>query len=133
MSGDGAAQYANSAVLRVDPGPLAGPATSRVVSMLAPRAGVPIDRLDDALIVCDALITHARGNLLDEHLDIRVEIDRRCLRLLVCGLQSGGGERLIASTTLPESGNLLERRSEELEVQPGSAGEKLALRIPLQA
>lgn len=133
MSGGDAAPYSNSATLRVDTGPLAAPAACRVLSMLATRAGVAIDRLDDALIVCDALVTHAPDNLLEDRMQIDLDIDRRNLRLLLRGLQSGGGRRIVASTTLPQVGSLLERLSEDVQVQPDGTGENLALCLALQS
>ena len=49
----------NEARLVVRNGPLVGAVLSRVVGMLAARALCPIDRLDDALLVTDAIAAHA--------------------------------------------------------------------------
>ena len=46
---------ANEAVVRIRSGPLVGAVLGRVVGMLAARAQCPIDRLDDAILLTDAV------------------------------------------------------------------------------
>ena len=48
-------------------GPLVGPVLRRVVGMLAARADLPLDRLDDAVLVAD------RATILGTALEIRTE------------------------------------------------------------
>src|ERR1019366_10383537 len=57
----------NSVSLRLANGPLSGPVLCRVVSMVLVRADCPMDRLDDAMILCDALSAHAPAHANDRH------------------------------------------------------------------
>ncbi|HVW17405.1 MAG TPA: hypothetical protein VHB30_04085, partial [Solirubrobacteraceae bacterium] len=52
---------ASSVRLAVRGGPLAEPVLARVVGRLAARALCPVDRLDDAMLVADAIAAHAPG------------------------------------------------------------------------
>jgi hypothetical protein len=55
----------NEATLTVGRPELLGPVLGRVVGMLAARAQCPIDRLDDALLLTDAVAAHAPGHTID--------------------------------------------------------------------
>ena len=50
---------ANEASVGLASGPLVAPVLGRVVGMLTARADCPIDRLDDALLVADAIAAKA--------------------------------------------------------------------------
>ena len=63
--------------LRVANGPLAGPVLNRVVSMVLARAACPLDRLDDALILCDAISAHAPAHARDGHLSFTLTAEER--------------------------------------------------------
>src|SRR5882757_7911843 len=45
--------------IAVTPGPLVGPVLRRVVGMLAARADLPLDKLDDAVLVADIVAQRA--------------------------------------------------------------------------
>ena len=62
---------ANEAIVRVVNGPLVAPVLSRVVGMLAARAQCPVDRLDDALLVADAIAAHTQTHTTDGHVTVR--------------------------------------------------------------
>lgn len=112
----------NHARLRVCSGPLVAPVLSRVVGMLAARAQCPIDRLDDALLLADAVAAHAPGYSADGHLSIEVRADARGMSLLVKGLRPQTGRDLVAAAELPGVGNVLERVADEVEQAPGGEG-----------
>ena len=44
-------------------GPLVGPVLRRVVGMLAARADLPLDRLDDAVLVADLIASRAPAHV----------------------------------------------------------------------
>jgi serine/threonine-protein kinase RsbW len=83
--------------------------------MLTARADCPIDRLDDALLVADAIAARAAAFTPDGRVHVRVSVELGSLELLVGPLQPDGAEELVASTALPGIGNVLERVSDELE------------------
>ncbi len=49
----------------VTPGPLVGPVLRRVVGMLAARANLPLDKLDDAVLVADVVAQRAGAHVAD--------------------------------------------------------------------
>ncbi len=101
-----------------------------VVAMLAARAEFPLDRLDEALLLTDAVAAHAPGRSLDGAVHVLVSVDDDGLRLTVDGLAEGGAAGLVADATLPDVGGVLERVADEVDLDGrGEHGEQLVLRI----
>lgn len=124
----------NEAQVIVSPGPLAGPVLSRVVGMLAARADCPIDRLDDALLIADAIAARAGSFAEDGRIGVLVTTGAGAVELDVGPLGEEGAQRLIASAELPGVGNVLERVADELMTErDGSAGEHLRIRVAFGA
>ncbi len=124
--------YDNSAKLSVAVGPLTAPTVCRVISMIAARAGCPIDRLDDAMLICDAITAHASEHVLDGRLSMSVWTDADVLVLRVDPLAPGGARGIIAQEEVPGVGNVLERVASELRVLPSDDGRSEALEIELR-
>jgi hypothetical protein len=103
--------------LRVANGPLLRPVLCRVISMVLTRADWPVDRLDEALLVCDAICAHAPAHATDGTLTFSVHADEREAELCVQELAADGAERLVRDTGLPLVGNVLERVAERVEVR----------------
>lgn len=120
-----------SVSLRVSPGPLAGPVLNRVASMVLARAQCPLDRLDDALILCDAISAHAPAHVRDSHLAYTLTAEDRAIELRVAELHAGGATALMRDALLPDVGNVIERYSDSRRIEPASdgGGEELVLRI----
>ena len=113
----------NYAALRVSVGPLTGPVVCRVVSMVAARADCPVDRLDDAMLLCDAIAAHAPAHVGNGHVAVTVAAGPAALQLRVGPLTSGGAEEMIAEAEVPGVGNVLERVSDEMRVEQTDGGE----------
>ena len=124
---------ANSVTLRVANGPLAAPVLGRVISMVLARTDCPMDRLDDAMILCDALSAHAPAHARDGYIDFTMATDERGIELRVSELAERGADGLLADADVPGVGNVLERLSDELRIEPSSAvparAEELVLRL----
>ena len=118
--------------LRVASGPLAGPVLGRVASMVLARASCPLDRFDDALILCDAISAHAPAHVRDSHLSYTLTARDGAIELRVAELRPGGAAGLMDDARLPDVGNVIERYSAERRVEPApdGAGEELVLTIP---
>lgn len=112
----------NTAVLRVDTGPIAGPLLGRVVAMMLARADCPVDRLDDAMLLCDTLVAHARDHSIDGHLEFRIATSSDGLQLRVGALQAEGAKRLVREAVLPGIGSVLEPIADELRIEQLSDG-----------
>ena len=115
MGSNDAESASNEASVTVVSGPLAGPVLGRVVGMLAARADCPIDRLDDALLVADAIAAKAASFSDDGRVNVHVAAEIGSVELLVGPLRPNGAEELIESAALPGVGNVLERVADELE------------------
>ncbi len=132
MSGTVAAR--NEARMRVRNGPLLGPVLTRVIGMLAARAQCPIDRLDDALLVADAVAAHGPDFTLDGTVLVALAASEGSLELTVGGLQPGGAKRLLAAADLPGVGNLLEQVADTVETREDTEdGEALYVRLGFSA
>jgi hypothetical protein len=123
---------ANSVTLRLANGPLSAPVLGRVISMVLARADCPMNRLDDAMILCDTLSAHAPAHAYDGHIAYTMDTDAQGIELRVGELCEQGANRLLADAAVPGVGNVLERLSDELRVEPAVAGrarEDLVLRL----
>jgi serine/threonine-protein kinase RsbW len=126
----------NQASVGVATGPLGAPVLGRVVGMLAARADCPIDRLDDALLVADAVAAKAGSFAEDGRIRVHVVARLGSVELHVGPLRPGGAGDLIASAALPGVGNVLERVADELEPQERQGdleGEFLLIRLDFDA
>ncbi len=123
--------YESSASLRLADGPLVGPVLCRVVSMVLARANCPMDRLEDAMLICDALSAHAPTYASDGHLAFAVSARGGELELRVGELAERGANRLVQDAVLPGVGNVLERTANRLRIEPAAdgAGEELVLEL----
>ena len=119
----------NEARLLVRSGPLVGAVLGRVVGMLAARALCPIDRLDDALLVSDAIAAHAPDHTTDGQVAVTVSTDASSILLAVGLLRPRGAAGLLADATLPGIGNVLEHMADEITTRPAGSGEELLIRI----
>jgi hypothetical protein len=127
-----AAATTNSVTLRLANGPLSAPVLGRVISMVLARADCPMNRLDDAMILCDALSAHAPAHAHDSHIAYTMATDPQGLELRIGELCEQGASRLLADAAVPGVGNVLERLADELRVEPaaaGGVGEDLVLRL----
>lgn len=97
-------------------GPLVGPVLRRVVGMLAARADLPLDRLDDAVLIADVVAARAPAHALDETVEVGLRPGERQLDLTVGPLRAGGGEALVVDAAVPGMGNVIEQLANEVEV-----------------
>jgi hypothetical protein len=115
--------------VRLSNGPLVGPVLRRVVAMALTRADWPVDRLDDALLVCDALCAHAPAYACDGRLTFSVQVDEREAQLRVHDLSVEGAEGLVKDAMLPVVGNVLERIAERVSVERDADGSHLVIEL----
>ncbi len=117
-------------VVSIAQGGLVGPVLSRVIAMLAARAGFSIDRLSDAQLVSDALCAHAPAYLRDDDLRVAFRDGSRTLEARLGPLVDGGSERLLSDADLPGIGRLLDQLADSVVVdRNGGSGEYLTLSL----
>ena len=110
-------------------GPLVGPILRRVVGMLAARAALPLDRLDDAVLVADLIAARAPAHVLGATVDVAFEPGPRTLSLRVGPLRPGGGKALVVDAAVPGVGNVIEQLADELSIAPEGEREFLNVRL----
>lgn len=110
-------------------GPLVGPVLRRVVGMLAARADLPLDRLDDAVLVADLIASRAPAHMQTASVEVDLETGDRTLSLRVGPLRPGGGEALIVDASVPGVGNVIEQLADDITVTPDGDAEYLLVRL----
>ncbi len=125
-----AASATNEATVSIRKGPLVGPVLGRVVGMLAARAQCPIDRLDDAMLLTDAVAAHAPTHTAEGHVLVVVAANETGLELRVGALSRDGANGLLADAELPGVGNVFTRVADEVDARSsGGDATELVLRL----
>jgi len=114
-------------------GPLVGPVLRRVVGMLAARADLPLDRLDDAMLVTDLIAARAPEHVTGETVDVILESGDRSLSLRLGPLRPGGGQALIADAVVPGVGNVIEQLADAIDFDRADDGDYLRLTLAYAA
>jgi hypothetical protein len=110
-------------------GPLVGPVLRRVVGMLAARADLPLDRLDDAVLVADLVAARAPAHVAQTTVDVALESGDRSIDLRVGPLRRGGGRALVVDAAVPGVGSVIEQLADELEIESEGSHEFLHVRL----
>jgi serine/threonine-protein kinase RsbW len=101
--------------------------------MVLTRAEWPVDRLDDAILVCDALCAHAPAYANDGCLTFSLQADEREAELRVHDLHREQAEALQGDAMLPVVGNVLEQVADSVSVQDDEEGVSAQLVITLSS
>ena len=115
--------------LSVASGPLVGPVLRRVVGMLAARADLPLDRLDDAVLVADVIASRASG-YAPEAVHVQLAPGDRTLWLRVGALRPGGARALLGDAAVPDVGSVILKLADEVHVDTAEVGDEY-LRVRL--
>jgi len=99
--------------------------------MVLARAACPMNRLDDAMLVCDTLSAHAPAHSGDGHLAYTVTALEHGLELRIGDLAQDGARRLVDDADVPGVGNVLERVADDLRIEP--SGRELVLGLSFGA
>jgi hypothetical protein len=110
-------------------GPLVGPVLRRVVGMFAARADLPLDRLDDAVLVADVVASRAPAHVAESTVDVTLASGTRSLDLRVGPLRPGGGSALVVDAAVPGVGNVIEQLADGLEIETEGEHEFLCVRL----
>jgi hypothetical protein len=110
-------------------GPLVGPVLRRVVGMFAARADLPLDRLDDAVLVADLVAARAPAHVADDTVEVALASSVRSLDLRVGPLRAGGARALVVDAAVPGVGNVIEQLADGLEFETEGDREYLRVRL----
>jgi hypothetical protein len=119
---------ANEATVTVRRPELLGPVLGRVVGMLAARAQCPIDRLDDALLLTDAVAAHAPSHTTGGQVTVHVVAEPSGLSLRIGPLPEEGARELVDAASLPGIGNVFQRVADDVRAEGSELHLRLAFR-----
>lgn len=108
---------------------LIAPVLERVIGALAARHQISVDRLNDALLIADAVSDQAVRVFENERAQFAVADGDGGLDLRVGPLPAGAGEKLRQGLKVPDVGGSLETLADEVVVEVGDAGEYLMVRF----
>ncbi len=108
--------------IAVTPGPLVGPVLRRVVGMLAARANLPLDKLDDAVLVADVIAQRA-GPYAAQSVQVQLSPSPGTLWMRVGPLMTGGAQALLEEA--PDLGSVILKVADEVQVDTADADEYL--------
>jgi serine/threonine-protein kinase RsbW len=101
--------------------------------MVLTRADWPVDRLDDAILVCDALCAHTPAYARGGRLTFSMHADEREAELRVHDLDREDAEAVLRDTMLPVVGNVLEQVADRVSVQTDEDGASVQIVIALSS
>jgi serine/threonine-protein kinase RsbW len=137
LNGSGVAEMAppsreesRGAELSIGDPRLMAPAISRVMSILAARSELSVDRVSDVMLITDALTDQLAGAFADNRVRMTVEDGDGTLDVRMGPMKLGEAERIRRELILPEIDASLEQLADRVEIEPGGEGEEyLYLRI----
>lgn len=125
----GVPEASEAAELRMPTGELLAPVLSRVISVLASRADLSIDRLSDAVLIGDAVSAGAPHGFPDGTALLAVQGEDGEVTLRVGPLEDGQAEKLRERLRLPELEGSVETLADGVDVEANEDGEHLVLRV----
>ncbi len=117
-----AEQRVDATDIAVTSGPLVGPVLRRVVGMLAARANLPLDKLDDAVLVADVVAQRA-GPFAPESVQVSLSPGSGTLWMRVGPLTAGGAQALLEEAR--DVGSVILKVADEVHVDTSTDGEYL--------
>jgi hypothetical protein len=110
-------------------GPALGPILGRVVWMVAATRNTAIDRLDDILLVTDAISMRLPAHLDGDRLSVTIDANSSGMQLRAGPLTVGSCERLLADDHLPAIGSVIDRIASATDVEVSEGAEYLTLAL----
>jgi serine/threonine-protein kinase RsbW len=115
--------------LTMPTGELVAPVLSRVISVLAARADLSVDRLSDAVLLGDALSAGAGDGFPSGTATVGVAGASGEVVVRVGPLDGGGAEKLRERMQLPELNGSIESLADAVDVESNDGEEHLVIRV----
>jgi serine/threonine-protein kinase RsbW len=112
---------------------LLGPVLSRALTALAARQEITIDRISDAMLLADAISAAAPLRFADGNVKLSIADRPEGVELKIGPMESGGGDALRSSLSLPDVGGSLETLADEVRTEADGDGEYLVVGIAATA
>ena len=117
------------AVIAVSEKELVAPVLSRVLSMLAARTDLSVDRLSDAMLLGDAISAYAPSAFPDGRVRIMVEDGDGTVEMRIGPMEQGSGQQLRERLAVPEVRSSLEKLADDVTLERLDDGDYLRLRV----
>jgi hypothetical protein len=108
---------------------LAALVVSRVLSSMAAKVDLSVDKLSDAILLGDAIAGGSPEGFVDGRVQVAVTDEERGIEVKVGPLREGAAERLLGSLEVPALGASLEKLADDVRVEDAAGGEHLMFRI----
>jgi anti-sigma regulatory factor (Ser/Thr protein kinase) len=119
-------ELATTSGVALAPSALAGKVLPRVVCVLAARAHFTTDRISDAEIVADALVSQSFESSTSEHMNVVLAVTPRELELRIGPLRGGSAEQVVAHAD-DNSVPIIEKLTDDRRVASDGSSETLEL------
>lgn len=132
--GDGAgpvrvAEPRDDTVVSVGDFDVAALVVSRVLSSVAARVDLSVDKLSDAILLGDAIAGGSPDGFVDGRVQVAVTDEERAIAVKVGPLREGAAERLLGLLEVPALGASLQKLADDVRVEDSAGGEHLMFRI----
>lgn len=108
---------------------LAASVLERVVGVVASRHPITVDRLNDAMLLTDAVSARAPEAFGDGGLRFTVADQAEGIDLRIGPMASGASKRLLDGLAIPQVGGSLEALADELRIEQDEDGEYVVVRF----
>jgi serine/threonine-protein kinase RsbW len=125
----GTLAWGDGASVSMPAGALVGAVLSRIISLFAVRANFSVDRLSDAVMLCDAISAHAPDYFPGGTARVVVDAEGGVVAVRVGPLVDGGGARLVEAMRIPGLDASLEGLADEVRVERDDEAEHLLVEI----
>jgi serine/threonine-protein kinase RsbW len=113
----------------IDRSELLSPVLARVVSALAARRELSVDRVSDAVLITDAIAVAAPDRFSDGRVRLGLEERSQGIDLRLGPMEAGAAARIREELEVPDMGGSLEALADELAVEESDDGEYLVIRF----
>ena len=108
---------------------LLGPVLARMVSALAARRDLSVDRVSDAVLVTDAIAAAAPSRFAEGRVKLGLEDRGGGIALRIGPMESGAATAIRSELEVPDVGGSLEALADELAIDDPGDGEYLVIRF----
>lgn len=123
------AERRDDTVVSVGDHDLAPLVVSRILSSVAARADLSVDKLSDTVLLGDAIAGGSPEGFVDGRVQVAVTDSEHAIEVKVGPLRDGAAERLLDSLEVPALGASLRKLADDVTVEDAPSGEHLMFRI----
>lgn len=116
-------------VVTVTAGPIAAPVLGRLIAMLTARAGFSLEGISEAQFVTDALAAYAPRAMIGGKIQVGIDVPNGKVVVRVGPVELGAAQRMVEASAVGDLPPVLERLTEQQQVERSDGGELLSLTL----